>query len=147
MKNILIGIDFHDDSWTLINKAIEISKPTNAKIWLLHASAPHPDFVGFEVGPQYVRDFRADELKVEHQALKEMVDELKSMGLEADGLLIQGTTTDVVLKEATKLEIDLVVVGRHDHGFMYSLFFGNHATEIVKESDVPVLVIPLKEQT
>lgn len=145
MKNILIGIDFHDDSWTLIEKAIEISKPKNAKIWLLHASAPHPDFVGYEVGPQYIRDFRADELKVEHEKLTEMVEKVKSIGREADGLIIQGTTTEVVLNESSKLNIDLIVVGRHDHGFMYSLFFGNHATEIVKESDVPVLVIPLKD--
>ena len=46
MKNILVGIDFHDYSETLINKALKLSKPFNSKIWLLHVAAPDPDFIG-----------------------------------------------------------------------------------------------------
>ena len=65
MKNILVCIDFHEQTKNLINKAAEIAKAFNAKLWLVHVAAPDPDFVGYDVGPQYIRDARADELKEE----------------------------------------------------------------------------------
>ena len=49
-----------------------------SKIWLVHIAAPDPDFVGYEVGPQYIRDHRADELKKEHKLVKKYADELKA---------------------------------------------------------------------
>jgi nucleotide-binding universal stress UspA family protein len=143
MKNILVGIDFHDKTQLLIDKACELSKKYNAKIWLLHAAAPEPDFVGYEVGPKYIREFRALELKKEHKLLTEYTDQLKRKKVKADGLLIPGSTIDVIMEESEKLKIDLIIIGRHKHSFMYNIFFDNHTSEIIKNSDIPVLVIPL----
>ena len=49
----------------LIDKAIEMAKAFDSKIWLLHVAAPEPEFIGFGVGPQYIRDTRAEELRKE----------------------------------------------------------------------------------
>lgn len=143
MKNILVGIDFHEQTQLLIDKACELSKKYGAKIWLLHAAAPEPDFVGYEVGPKYIREFRALELKKEHKLLTEYTDQLKRKKVRADGLLIPGSTIDVIIEESKKLKIDLIIIGRHKHSFMYNVFFDNHTSEIIKSSDIPVLVIPL----
>ncbi len=142
MKRILVGIDFHDETDVLIDKAVELAGVFGAKIWLLHVAAPEPDFVGYEVGPQYIRDFRADELKKEHKLIMKFADEIKSRGIDAEGLVIQGETIEVVLKESEKLGIDLIVFGHHEHGFLYSAFFGGNSTRILRQSKVPVLVIP-----
>ena len=37
---------------------------------------PEPDFVGYEVGPQYISDMREIELKEEHKQLKKYADDL-----------------------------------------------------------------------
>lgn len=143
MKNILVGIDFHEETDKLINETIKYTKPFKPKIWLLHTAAPNPAFVGFEAGPESVRDYRAMELKEEQKKLQEYVKNIKSQDFDADGLLIQGPTIEVIIEESKKLNIDLIVCGHHEHSFLYSLFFGNTSTEIVKKSKTPVLVVPL----
>lgn len=142
MKNILVGIDFHEKTSFLVDKAYEWTKPFDPKIWLLHAAAPEPDFVGYAVGPTYIRDFRARELRTEHKLLTSYVNEFKEKGVEADGLLIPGNTIDVILEESKKLDIDLIVFGHHEHSLLYKIFFGSHASEIVQKSQIPVLIVP-----
>ncbi|MBT8196183.1 MAG: universal stress protein [Bacteroidia bacterium] len=142
MRNILVCIDFHEKTSVLIDKAREFAKVFGAKLWLVHIAAPDPDFVGYEVGPQYIRDARADELKEEHHALMDYSKNLKEEGIDAEGLLVQGDINDLIGEEAKKLKVDLIITGHHEHSFIYEAFFGSTAKAIVGKSDVPVLVMP-----
>ena len=143
MKNILLGIDFHDKTETLIQKAVAFTKQINAKLWLLHVAAPDPDFIGFEAGPQFIRDERADKLWDEHKKLWNFKQEIEQQGVDAEGLLIQGATIETILEESIKLEIDVIITGYHEHNFLYNAFFGNTSIQIIKNSTIPVLVFPL----
>jgi nucleotide-binding universal stress UspA family protein len=145
MKNILLAIDFNDGERILIEKALEWAKAFGAKIWMLHVASPEPEFVGFGVGPQYIRDSMAEELKKEHKMLYEYANQIKSEGIEADGLLIKGMTTEMIMKEAKKLNIDLIITGHHDHSLLHKLFFGSVAAGVVRKSRVPVLLIPMDD--
>lgn len=145
MKNILVGVDFHDHTDKLLLVAQQIAKAFNAKLWLVHAAAPEPDFVGFEVGPQYIRDTRAEELREERRKLQGFVSSLEENGVEADGLLIPGATVKVILDEAQKLETDLIIAGHEDHGILHHAFFGSVSMEILKASDKPVLIVPFND--
>lgn len=145
MKNILIGIDFDDNSKILIQKAIEIAEKFNSKIWLLHVAAPEPDFVGYGVGPQYIRDSRADELKGEHKKLFAWAEDLKKKGFTAEGLLVAGVTSEELIEKSRELTIDLIIVGYNDRSFLYNAFFGNTSSELIKSSEIPVLVVPFEE--
>jgi len=62
MKNILVTIDFDVQTTLLIDSAYKLANAFDSKIWLVHIAAPNPDFAGYEVGPQYIRDSRAHEL-------------------------------------------------------------------------------------
>ncbi|MFP4289907.1 MAG: universal stress protein [Bacteroidales bacterium] len=143
MKNILVAIDFEEGSHHLIDKASEFAKVFDAKLWLMHIAAPDPDFVGYEPGPQYIRDSRAEELRDEHKKLQEYADALNSKGLDAEGLLIQGATTEMIMKESKKLKTDMIICGDHDRGFFYRAFAGDVTSRIIKKSKIPVLVVPL----
>lgn len=144
MKNILVPIDFTDNTKLLINKAVEIAEKFDSKIWIIHIAAPEPDFVGYGVGPQYIRHNRAEELKEEHVMVQKIADELKTKGLNAEALLIQGPTVDSILEEAKQLNIDLIVMGANEHGFLHQLWFGDTTADVFKNTKVPLLVVPLK---
>lgn len=144
MKNILLGIDFHDKTDELIRKSVEFAKLINAKLWLLHVAAPDPDFVGFEAGPQFIRDERADRLREEHKQLWNYSEDIEKQGVDADGLLIQGGTIETIIEESIKLNIDFIIAGYHEHNFLYDAFFGNTSIQIIKNSKIPVLVFPLE---
>jgi nucleotide-binding universal stress UspA family protein len=143
MKNILVSIDFNEQETFLMDKAYEMAKAFNSKIWLVHIAAPEPDFIGYDVGPQYIRDARAEDLKEEHKLLQEYARKLESKGVKAEGLLIQGATVEMIIQEAEKLNSDLIITGHHDHNFLYKAFLGSVSDEIIKLSKIPLLLIPL----
>ena len=137
MKNILVPVDFEGYStYLLLGQAYELAKKFDSKIWLIHVAAPDPDFVGYEEGPQYIRDKRAEELRKEHKMLKKYTDELHEKGVQAEGLLIFGSTVEMIHAEAKKLKIDLEKVP-------YSIdYFGNTSS-----ASIPLTICyQLKEQ-
>ena len=143
MKNILVTIDFNENENIVLDKAFEMAESFGSKLWLVHIAAPDPDFVGYEVGPQYIRESRASELREEHKKLQEYSSSLNKKGVESEGLLIQGATIEMIIKESKKLDVELIITGHHDHSFFYNLFAENISAEIIKKSKIPVLVVPL----
>jgi nucleotide-binding universal stress UspA family protein len=144
MKNILVTLDFDENEKRLIDYASKFSKCFNSKLWLIHVTAPDPDFVGYEVGPQYIRNFRAQEIKKEHKQLHDYCNVLEKKGIDADGLLLQGATTQMIMAESEKLKIDLIITGHRNHGIFYKALLGSVSSEIIKKSKIPVLVVPLE---
>lgn len=145
MKNILATIGFYDNENLVMDKAFEIANAFKAKIWLLHVVAPEPEFVGFGVGPQYVRDSRALELRKERKLINQYAEDLRLKGVKAEGLLMKGSTIELIMKEAEKLSIDLIVTGHHDHNFVYKAFFGSVASGVINKTKIPVLLVPLEQ--
>ena len=136
-------MDFNKNEEPLIDKALDLAKAFDSKLWLVHIAAPDPDFVGYEVGPQYIRDSRAAELRKEHKLIQEYTNKLKQKGVNTEGLLLQGATIEIVIKESKKLNIELIIAGHHEHGFLYKAFVGSVSDGILKKSKIPVLLIPL----
>jgi nucleotide-binding universal stress UspA family protein len=144
MKNILVTIEFEDQVNVLMDMATEIAVKFGAKIWLVHIAAPEPDFVGYGTGPQYIRDTLAKDLREEHRMLQKFADELEAKGVEAEGLLIQGSTIETIIAESEKLNVDLIVIGHHKRGFLYNLFMDGTSESLIEQSNIPVLTVPLK---
>jgi len=142
MKNILVPVDFSAVQESLIATASALAKPLGAKVWLVHVAAPDPDFVGFKVGPEYVREHRAEILRQEHQDIQAIAAALHQQGLEAEALLVQGPTTDTLLEMADKVSADLIVIGSHGRSALFRAFVGSVSEQVLKESKVPVLVVP-----
>lgn len=142
MKNILVPIDFSAVQESLLATATALAKPLGAKLWLVHVAAPDPDFVGFKVGPEYVREHRADILRQEHQDIQDIAAALKQQGMEAEALLVQGPTTDTLLEMADKVSADLIVIGSHGRSALFRAFVGSVSEQVLKESKVPVMVVP-----
>lgn len=143
MKNILVALDFDDEQGLLISKASLLAKPLGAKIWILHVAEPDPAFVGYNVGPQYIRDARAKDLRDEHRLLQRYAAELEAEGIEAESLLMQGMTTEMIMKEVVKLDIDLLITGHHDRSFIYKAMVGSISSQIIKKAKIPVLIVPI----
>lgn len=141
-KNILALVDFSEISEKVVAKAGELASLYDAKCWIVHIAAPDPDFVGYSVGPQHERDHRADILKEEHAKLQDYKNEMEEKGITCDALLIQGDLPKTTIDEANKLEADLIIIGSHGRSQLYELLVGSVAEYLLRNSDVPVLVMP-----
>lgn len=145
MKNILVAIEFDEHTPAFIDYAVMIAKPFDAKLWLVHIAEAEPDFVGYNEGPKYIRDTFAQELRKEHRHLQDICDEIKKEGMEAEGLMIQGPTIEMLLEEADKLEVDMIITATHHRSFIYKAFIGSVSTELFERSKIPLLVYPVSE--
>jgi nucleotide-binding universal stress UspA family protein len=141
-NNILALIDFSSICESIVKRAGELAKFYDAKCWLIHVAAPDPDFVGYDVGPQYIRDSIADELKEEHTKLEAFKDQLSKEGVNCEMLLIQGQINPTILGEIKKLNIDMVVLGSHGHTKLYDLLAGSVCEYVLRHATVPLLIIP-----
>lgn len=143
MKNILVGIDFDQKTEFLLEKAKDLAKKYSAKLWLLHAVPPLPEFVGFDATPHYATEYRTEEMEIERKRLENYTEIIKHDGVDAESVLLQGATINVILEESKELNVDLIICGHHEHNLLYNLFFGSVSAAIVRNSDIPVLVFPL----
>lgn len=143
MKNILVAIDFGDNEELLVQKAIEIGLKFQSKIWIVHASAPDPDFVSFDAGPQSVRDDRAKTLQKQNEIIGLLTDKVKAVGLDVTGLLIQGPTVELIIEESEKLKADLIIIGHKNLGFFEKFIKGSVSSGILQNSKIPMMIIPI----
>ncbi|MCB0792827.1 MAG: universal stress protein [Flavobacteriales bacterium] len=144
MKNILAPIDLSAVSMSVIESAGLLAKALDAKLWIVHVAAPDPDFVGFSAGPRYVRTHRADILRHEHTEVQAMAERSRQQGVDAEGLLVQGPTTETILGESIHLKADLIVMGSHGHGALFKALVGSVCEQVLSGSKVPVMIIPAR---
>lgn len=144
---LLVAVDLSESTEKIVKKAGEIAKAHSAKIWLIHIADPEPDFVGYEVGPQSVRDSLSEKFHDEHCQIQEIADRLRKEGVDTTSLLVQGETEATILKEAAKLDVDMIVIGSHGRGATYQLLVGSVSKGVLKNSECPVLVVPTHERT
>lgn len=150
MKTLLVPIDFSDDKGFLLATAEDEARRRGAALFLLHIIEPAAEVAGFETDPEMMRlklgqDLETEE-RIERTRVKELVEGVKSRGLEARGEVKFGLPADEILDAAKSEGVELIVMGSHGHGALYRLFTGSVVTGVLKRTEVPVLVVPLRER-
>jgi nucleotide-binding universal stress UspA family protein len=145
MKTILVATDFSDVTERVLAQTATMAKAFGATVYLVYVEAPDPDFVGYEGGPVHVREDTVQAVAHHHEAIHKLRDGLRAQGIDAHGLVIQGTTVDKIVDEAQRLPADLIIVGSHGHGALLHLLLGSVSEGVIKHASCPVLVVPSRE--
>lgn len=147
MRELLAAIDFSPVSKAVVEQASSLARAFSAELTLLHVAAPDPDFVGYSAGPETVREGRARELRTEHRELQEIAEGLRDAGIHARALLIQGPTVEKILAEASRLQVDAIVIGSHGHGALHRVLLGSVSEGVMRGASCPVLVVPAPDSS
>ena len=142
MKRVLVAIDFSPHADIVLAKAAELAQALGGELTVLHVAAPEPDFVGFEVGPQSVRDDRAHRLELEHRQLHEIAEALRNDGIPTKAFLFSGPTAEKILDEAKRRESDLIVIGTHGRTALATALLGSVGRSVLHGAACPVVVVP-----
>ncbi len=143
----LVAVDLSESTQIIVKKAKEIAKPLSAKVWILHNVEPDPDVLEFKADPQTAREALAKNFHREHRQIQKIAKQLRKTGLKTTALLVHGATVDTILKEASKLDVDMIVVGSHGRGAMYQVLLGSVSEGILHKSRCPILVVPTHRRT
>lgn len=142
MKTILVAVDFSPVTDAVIDAAVAVSRAFESAVHLVHVEAPDPDFVGYEVGPEVVRQAVAGQFRQDHRRLQELKDAPWHDPGAVSASLVRGPTVEKILEERERLDADLIVIGSHGHGALFNLLVGSVAEGVLRRAECPVLVVP-----
>lgn len=142
MSRVLVCVDLSEVTDAVVEQGALIAGALGAEVRLLHVGAPDPDFVGYRAGPDSVRDEVARTLREEHRALDRLVARFQAAKVVAKHLMVQGATVSTILEQAESFGADLLVLGSHGHGALFTLVAGSVTQGVLRAATVPVLVVP-----
>ena len=141
MSVVLAPVDFSAVTDGVVREAVRLARGMSAPLRLVHVAHPDPDFVGYDVGPQSVRDQVARTFREEHRLLQSMANALEGDGVDVEARLLQGRVVEKILEYAERAEAGWIVVGSHGHGAMYETLVGSVSKALLRKATCPVLVV------
>jgi len=146
MELLLVPIDFSAGTDKVISCAKQLAQATGAAIRLLHVAPPDPDFVPYDAGPIVVRDQVAKDLRSEHRQVQRLAAALNENGVKASARMVMGPFVETIVDQADESLADMIVIGSHGHGALFRMVLGSVSEGVIRQSDCPVLVVPIREE-
>lgn len=150
---LLVCVDLSQSMPHLLTYTKQLAQALNASVCLLHVTDSQDEMLGYGgvfgefplyIDPKELRQEIATRFKHEHQQLLECSQQFKADGLTCIGLLVNGAATvPTILKEAQKLEADMIIVGSEHKGLLMTLVEGSTSKSLIAQADIPVLVVPV----
>ena len=145
MNNILLTIkEFANASITspIVKQTVDLARCTASKVHVLHV-VPTSHQTPYNIDAELFRRGVADELRHEHKCLQQLTEDIRRTDVDARALLVQGPIISVILHEAERLAVDLIVLGRHRHGPLYLTLMDNTDQGLIAKCECPVMFVPI----
>lgn len=138
-KNILVPIDFSEQSEHAATAACALAAKTGATVHLLHAYVIPVESVGLAhvVSQQYVEQF----VKESKAQLLELAAKLCPGAAMGPVLVESGDPREVVTHMAKELQAELIVMGTHGRRGLSRALIGSVAESVVRTAHCSVLVV------
>lgn len=144
MKNILVAIESCETTTAespIVKKAIELANAFSSRVWLLHVAPPSRQ-APYNVDRNLTRHEIAAELRHEREFLQQLAKCMQDKSVDAHALLVRGSITGMILQEAERLAADLVILGCHRHGRLYSALLEDTEEGLLSKCARPLMFIP-----
>ncbi|MDB5136789.1 MAG: putative universal stress protein [Mucilaginibacter sp.] len=154
IKKILIAVDNSKFSEHAAEFGFDIARSYNAAVGLVNIVEPMilpatgTDVIaGIPFEGTTVND--PEITRIQTESAENIIDRTeKKFGgnLQVTHFTQYGTTAEGILDCSKEFEADLVVLGTHSRTGLDRLLMGSVAEHVVRHSDVPVLVVPLRDE-
>lgn len=151
MKKVCIALDTSPSAQKIAEFGYSYSKALNAEVTLIHVVNdisyytmnydPIMGYAGFLTSNtlELVEGLKNEAEKFLASSAKHLEDKtIKTQVLE-------GNSADAILEFANSWNADLIVMGTHSRSGLANLLMGSIAVEVVKHSEIPILIIPTKD--
>ncbi|MPW43981.1 universal stress protein [Acinetobacter guerrae] len=142
-QHILVPVDGSSTAYAAVNQAAQLAKTYNSEVTILLVVTIDP-FIGVE----YVNAESQKEDAINHgraminEILQEAKQEFSTQGVEANTKIVEGQEIyKEIVKAASDINADLVVIGSHGRTGIKKLVLGSVAQKVLGEIHLPVLVV------
>ncbi|WP_290700012.1 universal stress protein [Amphritea sp.] len=155
INTILYASDISEGSRPAFRMAVKQAINNDARIVFIHVMEPMNDFI---------EDFLPESATAKHKhqliesfklKIGQRIEEFLASELEADFELpyppeIQvspGKPAQVIMQAAKKLNASMIIMGDRESSSAARIFLGSTAQKVIHNSEIPVLIVPLKKNS
>ena len=145
MKDILMTIEDCETTTIaspIVEKTLELASAFSSKVWILHIVPPSRQSP-YNVDNKILRREVATELHHEHDFLQHLAKCMRDKNIDVTALLVQGSIINTILQESERLVIDLVILGCHKHGLLYSALMDDTDEGLLATCSRPIMFVPV----
>ena len=138
ISKILCCVNLAEDCTPIANYTRKLALNMGADILVLYVAPTLRQYAGFHVQPKTIGHF-VEEIS---SAAQEMMDKFVAEnfeGVNAQGRIVVGYASEVILDVSVADHCDLIVMCTHGRTGLDRILFGSVAEKVVQKSTVPVL--------
>jgi nucleotide-binding universal stress UspA family protein len=146
IKKVLIALDYDVTSKKVAEEGYSLAQSMNAETILLHVISELPVYYSES---NYNHEYKVDMLDDLNKTTQIFLDKTKKH-LDDDAVvtvLKEGEIADTILKTAKEMDVDIIVMGSHSRKWLESIILGSQAEDVLTNSHIPVLIVPIKKKT
>jgi len=138
-KNILFPVDLEHtkEAGKALEIAVEEAQRSNAKLTVMTVA---PGFGMPIVASFFDENTVSKALKEVARHLKQYISDNVPDDVNSSGVVVEGNPAELVLKQATKENSDLIVIASHNNQ-MEHMLLGSCAAKVVRHSNSSVMVV------
>jgi nucleotide-binding universal stress UspA family protein len=154
MKHILVATDFSETAAAALQRAIELSKLSGARLTLLHvifADKINETLLGLDAMEHLTHALdnagepgttAIDRLRDAAQGkLDETIAALPTAHPKIETAIAEGRPSVEIAAFAERNDVDLIVLGTNGRGRLGKAFIGSVADNVIRQADAPVMVV------
>lgn len=154
MKKILIALDYDPTAQTVAETGHKLAKAMKARTILLHVISDATYYSSLNYSPimgfggfssiDTIQTETAEELK---KVAQNYLDKSKQhLGDEKIQIVVRsGDFGETILKTATDLNVDIIVMGTHSRRGLKKILVGSVAENVLHHSLIPLFIIPTRD--
>ncbi|AZD17134.1 universal stress protein [Pseudomonas chlororaphis] len=159
IRSMLYATDLGLYAPYVMQHALELARTFSAELHVVHAVEPMGLFaesvLQSYLDEQALNEFHSQGLStvmanIEQRVLDSFREELgegmQDLALIQSVRVFQGDPSHVILEQASKLSVDLLIVGSHSHGAGGETPLGRTAARVLQLAKVPVYLVPLVQR-
>ena len=156
IRSMLYATDLGLYAPYVLQHALALAKTFNAELHVVHVVEPMGLFaesvLQSYLAEDVLRELHSEgvnsviegiELRVLASFRDELGEDHQDLELIRSVRVVQGDPSNVILEQAQRLEVDLLVVGSHSHGAEGDTPIGRTAARVLQLSEVPVYMVPM----
>lgn len=146
-QNILVPVDFSDNSKKIVKAALVMAEKFKATTHFVFVVQSFEDYSGFFVPHMPVVQFEEEMRQNAETKMRAYLEEVLPAGTAHTSVVLSGDVAEQILSYAETEGIDLIAMGTHGYRGVEKLLFGSVAEKVVKMAPCPVLIInPYKQK-
>ncbi len=159
IRSMLYATDLGHYAPVVMQHALALARTFKAELYVVHAVEPMGLFaesvLQSYLDEQALNEFHSQGLNtvmvnIEQRVLDSLREELGEGQQDLEVIqsvrVFQGDPSQVILQQAEKLSVDLLILGSHSHGAGGETPLGRTAARVLQLSKVPVYLVPLLQR-